>query len=663
MTAGVMPDALHDPPLNDRPVAGNRADESEDIVIFPQGATQRTDHKKASETVYDVVVVGSGISGSIIANELSRSGKTVLMLEAGPGEDRSLAEYEAFLTRFYAAAAKDNQCPYAPNPNAPMPLSSDAVRIWPGQPDSATYLVRNGPMAWDSTYTRVLGGTTLHWEAKTPRMTPEDFRMRSAFGVGLDWPLTYEEISPFYAQAERELGVSADVETQTFCGITFEPGYVFPMRGIPHSYLDKIVAKGVDGTKVELAGEQYELRVRAFPQARNGIPHPDYNGGKGFVPVGAVSTSQVEEGGRCQGNNNCVPLCPVQAKYNAGKTLAKALQTGCVHFLAQSVASKVIVDPATGRVSGIEVKAYRDPASPRHTTWTMRGHVFVLATNAIENPRLMLASGLASSSGLMGRNLMDHAYLLNWGLLPEVAGTFRGTNCTGGISDLRTGAFRRQQASFAADIHNDGWAWAVGSPYSDLVHMVDQENLFGARLRNALPRRISSQLLLAFMIEVPPDASNRVTVDPAHTDALGNMRPVISYTLPDYTMRGACYARQLAQQLFQRLGAADYTLYDPTDSQYVMYEGQGYVIHGGNHLAGTHIMGASPATSVVDDRQRSWDYENLYLVGGGSMPTIGTSNPTLTLAALCFRSARHIIQQLRTETSLTLTAGAPTGAA
>jgi choline dehydrogenase-like flavoprotein len=632
-------------------------------VIFPQGATQRTDHRKASETVYDVVVVGSGISGAIIANELSRAGKAVLILEAGVGEDRSLEEYEAFLTRFYAAAVKDNQSPYAPNANAPMPRSSDAVRIWPGQPDSSTYLVRNGPVATDSTYTRVLGGTTLHWEAKTPRMTPEDFRMRSAFGVGLDWPLTYEEISPFYAQAERELGVSADVKMQTFCGVTFEPGYVFPMRGLPLSYLDTVVAKGIDGTRVELAGEHYELRVRPFPQARNGIPHPDYDGGRGFVPVGAVSMHQTEEGGRCQGNNNCVPLCPVQAKYNAGKTLAKALQSGCVDLLTQTVASKVVVDPVTGRVSGIEVKAYGDPASPQHTTWTMRGRVFVLAANAIENPRLMLASGLRSSSGLVGRNLMDHAYLLNWGLLPEVAGTFRGTNSTGGISDLRTGAFRRQQAAFAVDIHNDGWAWAVGSPYSDLVQMVDRENLFGARLRNALPGRISRQLLLAFMIEVPPNESNRVTVDPAHTDQLGNMRPVISYTISDYTMRGASYARQFARQVFQRLGAADHTSYDPADSQYVMHEGQGYVIHGGNHLAGTHIMGTSPATSVVDDRQRSWDHENLYLVGGGSMPTIGTSNPTLTLATLCFRSARHIIQQLGAETSLTLTTGAPTGAA
>jgi choline dehydrogenase-like flavoprotein len=151
----------------------------------------------------------------------------------------------------------------------------------------------------------------------------------------------------------------------------------------------------------------------------------------------------------------------VQAKYNAAKTLSKALERGNVGLLAQTVASRVIVDPVTGRVSGIEVKAYAEPNSPRHTTWTMRGRTFILAASAIENARLMLASGLPSSSGLVGRNLMDHAYLLNWAMLPEIAGTYRGTNCTGGIVDLRGGSSGAARA-FAVDIHNDGWGWATG---------------------------------------------------------------------------------------------------------------------------------------------------------------------------------------------------------
>jgi choline dehydrogenase-like flavoprotein len=616
-------------------------------MIFPRGAATRTNHATACDVVYDVVVVGAGVSGAIMANELSRAGRRVLVLEAGPGDDITLDGYEEYLERFYASSTKDNQSPYPENANAPMPRSTDARKIREGETDSSAYLVQTGPFSTDTTYTRVFGGTTMHWEGKTPRMLPEDFETRTRFGQGEDWPIGYDELAPHYERAERELGVSADVEDQAYLGMTFDPDYVYPMKGLPLSYLDKMVAKDVDGMDVELGGAEYALKVRSFPQARNGIPNPAYDGGKGFSPVGAVSTHQVDVGGRCQGNINCVPICPVQAKYNAGKTLAKAFQTGRVDLLAQTVASKVHIDNDTGRVTEIEFKTYSDRDSTEYTTGTVRGRVFVLAANAIENARLMLASGLNGSSGLVGRNLMDHAYLLSWALMPEVSGTMRGSVCTAGISDLRGGTFRDRQAAFAVDIHNDGWGWAIGSPYTDLIGLVDTQNRFGADLRRELVDRITRQLLLAFAVEVMPTESNRVTVDPSHTDRLGNMRPVISYDVPDYTLRGIAFGRRLARRIFQRLGAADYTVYSPEDYGYVTYEGQGYVVRGGNHLAGTHIMGTDPGRSVVDQDQRSWDHENLYLVGGGSMPSIGTSNITLTIGALCFKSANHIIEQLR----------------
>lgn len=617
-------------------------------TLFPAGAAQLTTVEKARNEMYDVVIVGGGISGAIIAKELSLKNKRVLIIESGPGEDITLAGYEGYLSRFYGAASKDNQAPYPRNANAPMPRSPDAKKITPGLPDSSAYLVQNGPFGSDTTYTRVLGGTTMHWEAKTPRLLPADFAMLSTFGLGQNWPIGYDELEPYYRTAEHEIGVSADVEDQTYHGLTFPKSYVYPMRGLPLSYLDQMVDKGIRGTAVRLGADTFELKVRPFPQGRNGIPNPDYvyNGVKGYTPVGAVSTSQVELGGRCQGNNSCVPICPVQAKYNAGKTLARALQTGKVDLLTQSVASKIHINPENGYVTHIEVKTYNDPVSPDHITSVVRGNVYVLAANAIENPRLMLASGLSGASGLVGRNLMDHAYLLCWALMPQVCGTMRGTNCTGGIVELRNGRFRSQQAAFSVDIHNDGWGWAVGSPASDLIALVDAQNKFGRTLRRDLVDRITRQLLLAFMIETPPDQSNRVSVDPAYKDQLGNMRPVISYNIPDYTMRGAAYARHFAQVVFQRLGAADYTFYDPADYGYVTYEGQGYVIRGGNHLAGTHIMGASKHNSVVDADQRSWDYRNLYLVGGGSMPSIGTANVTLTIAALCFRTAEAILREL-----------------
>jgi choline dehydrogenase-like flavoprotein len=615
-------------------------------VTFPEGAANRTDQEAAGEVVYDVVVVGAGIAGSLIASRLSQAGKRVLILDAGPAEDMTLRGYQNYLNRFYSAISKDSQAPYPVSLSAPMPRGTDAHRIWPGAPDAWSYLVQSGPFATDTTYTRVLGGTTMHWEGKTLRMLPEDFQMRTLYGEGADWPLTYEDLRPYYNEAEGEIGVSGDVEDQAYLGITFDDDYVFPMKGLPLSYLDKLVARDVDGMPIELDGVRRELRVRPFPQGRNGIPNPAYDGGRGYLPRSAVSTHQVRTGGRCQGNNNCVPICPVQAKYHAGKTLAPALQSGRVDLVAQAVAHKVHIDHETGRVDEIEYRRYKRPNSTEWTTGRARGRLFVLAANAIENPRLMLASGLRGSSGLMGRNFMDHAYVLAWGLLPEVAGTFRGTNCTGGITDLRGGRFRRRQAAFTVDIHNDGWGWSRGAPMTDLIDLVDKGGRYGETLRQGLVDRVSHQLQLAFMVEVPANPSNRITVDPTFTDNLGNMRPVLSYDIPDYTLRGIAYARELSKRMFARLGAEDHTDYEPSFWGYATYEGQGYEVRGGNHLAGTHMMGADPASSVVDADQRAWDHQNLYLVGGGSMPTVGTSNVTLTIAALCLRSARAMIAQL-----------------
>jgi choline dehydrogenase-like flavoprotein len=613
--------------------------------------------KAASATTYDVVVVGSGVSGAIVAKELAQGGYRVLVMEAGPAEDMTLADYQRSVERFYGAVSKDNNAPYAENRNAPMPRGPETQKLLPGVPNASGYLVQKGPYEIDSTYTRVLGGTTRHWEAKALRMLPEDFELRSRFGQGLDWPVTYEDLRTHYQKAERELGVAGDVADQAYCGIDFEPGYVLPMHRMPPSYLDQMIARDLDGAEVTLDGESYTLQVRSTPQARNGLPNPAYDGGRGYVPTGAVSLDQAGLGLRCQGNTNCVPICPVQAKYDARRTLKAGIDTGRIDLLAQTVASRVRIDPETGRVTEIEFKSYRDPLSPEHETGSVKAKFFVLAANAVENARLMLASNLHGSNDLVGRNLMDHAYLLTWALMPEPAGAYRGPLCTSGIEDLRGGAFRRRQAAVRFSIHNDGWGWATGSPYTDLDLLVDAQNRFGSDLRRALVERVSRQVLLDCMIEVLPDESNRVTVDPQYVDQLGNPRPVISFGIPAYTMEAAAFARRLSKRIFQRIGAEDHTAYDPSAYGWVNYQGEGYVIRGGNHWAGTHLMGASARTSVVDARQRAWDYPNLYLVGAGSMPSIGTSNTTLTLAALCYRSAEAIAAELREHsTSLNLVA-------
>ena len=137
------------------------------------------DLQSAKQTQYDVVIIGSGVSGSIIAKNLAEQGKLVLVVEAGPGEDISLNGYEENVERFYTATDKDGNSPYAKNPNAEMPRGADTVKLHDGQVNDRGYIVQKGPMELDSSYSKVLGGTTRHWEGKALRMVPDDFKLNS----------------------------------------------------------------------------------------------------------------------------------------------------------------------------------------------------------------------------------------------------------------------------------------------------------------------------------------------------------------------------------------------------------------------------------------------------------------------------------------------------
>ncbi|MEL6580371.1 MAG: GMC family oxidoreductase [Cyanobacteria bacterium J06621_12] len=614
-----------------------------------QKSMQLVDLQTVADTTYDVVIVGAGISGSIIAKELSEQGNKVLILEAGSHKDLTLAGFQSYVNSFYTAVEKDNNSPFPRNDNAPSPRSPDVSKLIPGQVDASNYLVQQGPLALDSSYTRVTGGTTVHWEAKTPRMMPGDFQMRTRYGHGLDWPIAYEKMMPYYRIAENELGVSGSIEDQKAIGVPFKEGYVYPMHNMPASYLDKKVAQKLDNTEVELNGEGYRVEVKTFPQARNGVPNPEYNQGKGFIPDKLASAHSIEYGERCQGNANCTPICPVQAKYDARRTLNKALKTQRVHILSQAVASKIEINAENGHVTAVQFKHYQDKDSPQYTPGVAKGRLFVIAANAVENARLLLASGINSTSGLVGKNLMDHPYMLAWGLMPEVTGTMRGPICTSGISTFRRGTFRDRQAAFAIDIHNDGWGWATGSPYSEVLEIVNRKNKYGEELRQELINRISRQLLLAYMIDCPAEQSNQISIDPKYTDRLGNYRPIVSFNVSDYCRQAFAYGRHLSRLIFQRTGAEDFTHYDPSDYGYFTHKGEGYTFRGGNHYAGTHVMGTNKNNSVVDHHQRSWDHRNLYIVGAGSMPSIGTSNTTLTMAALCFMSTQEMIKDLKSQ--------------
>jgi choline dehydrogenase-like flavoprotein len=583
-------------------------------------------------TDYDVVIVGAGPVGAILADKLGAEGQKVLVLEAGPAVGRTWADYQANVDQYRAASVKVPNSPYYSPPSAPSPNVLDIRPLTPGSlPDDNGYFVQDGPMPVGPDYVRSQGGTMLHWLGTCLRMMPADFETFSRYKRGVDWPISYEELSPYYEQAELELGVSANVEDQGYLGIKFRPGYVFPMYRIPPSYLDGKVAEVVDGESVTLDGASYELLVSSTPQARNSIPNPDYDGGNGYVPIGAHGAPH--EGLRCEGNSSCIPICPVQAKYNPLKTWERSGDN--VTVVTQAVVTKVVHPGRHGPITRIEYKTYTDNGAVVGEQVTAK--IYILACNAIENAKLLLASEVPNTNDLIGRNLMDHPYVLAWALMPENVGAFRGPSSTSGIEILRDGPFRSERSAFRMEIVNWGWDFCAFAPGTDVAAAV-ASGLFGTELRKTLAERIPRQFHLGFLYEQLPNPKNRVWVDDSYLDGLGQPRPRIKYHVDDYVRAGMAASRQLWTQLFSMLEAQNYTNFSPTEAGYLSYRGQDYSYHGAGHNVGTHRMGSEPATSVVDSFQRCWEHENLYLIGCGSMPTIATSNPSLTMTALVYRT-------------------------
>ncbi|MFI9240485.1 GMC family oxidoreductase [Streptomyces sp. NPDC053079] len=605
---------------------------------------------------YDVIVAGAGLAGSLVAKQLGDQGWRVLVLEAGTRTLDTWPGHLDAMNTYYGALAKVPNAPYRPNAAAPSPDVLDLVGLPAGGYRANGYFVQNGALPYASDYLRATGGTALHWMGLVPRMLPDDFATRSRYGYGRDWPLGYDDLESHYRAAERLLGAAGDAaEQRDALGLPFPPGYVYPMHEIPRTYLDRVLAARLDGATVHESPDApaTTLRVVTTPHARNSTPDPRYDGGAGHRPAGAAGLPNYGE--RCVGNASCVPICPVQAKYNPLKT--QATWSHRVTLVPHAVVSRVLATGG-GRVFGVEYQCYDDPAAPVHTTRTAEADIVVLAAHSIENAKLLLVSKLANSSDQVGRNLMDHPTLLTWGLLDHPVGPFRGPGSTSGLENFRAGPARRTRAPFRIEIANWGWSWPVGSPGSDVARLLgmgadsDQprgKGLFGRRLREALARDVGRQFCLQFAMEQDAESRNRVTVDPGVRDRLGNPRPVITYDLSDRVKRGMAAAKAVSDQIFRLLGAEDHTAYapGPLAPGWFRHADRDFVYQGAGHGAGTHIMGEDPATSVVDQWQRCWDHPNLYAVGCGSMPSMGTSNPSLTMAALALRSCEQIHRDLR----------------
>ena len=532
----------------------------------------------------DVVVVGAGVAGAMVADVLVRAGHDVLILEAGPRLERA-----DLVRRWRASDVTHFMAPYLQAQDyAPAPDPSN----W------GDYLIQTGPDSYNQQYVRGVGGTTWHWAAATWRFLPVDFRLRSAYGVGRDWPIDYDTLAPYYLDAETRMGVAGDDPPDAGDDVLAPRQAPYPMAGLPLSYLDRTIAAALNPRGYRMLTE---------PVARNGRVYD------GRPP--------------CCGNNNCMPICPIGAQFNGIHAVQRA-EAGGARVMPEAVAHFVELG-GDGRAQAVRF------LRPDGSEWRVTAARIVLAANGIETPRLMLMSaqegapdGLGNAGGALGRNLMDHPGTSVVFDMPRPVWPGRGPQEMTSILKWRDGRFRADFAAKKLHLWNGS---SVGAVAEEKI----AQGLTGTELRAAVRDTAARRCAINNFHEQLPDWSNRLTLSD-RADPLGLPRPAIHWTVGDYVRRSAEHTAEVYRDIVDALGAKLVSVGDGSDG-----------FANNNHIMGGTIMGEDPGDSVVDATTRVHGVENLWVASSSVFPSSACVNSTLTIAALALRTADSVATSLR----------------
>ena len=326
----------------------------------------------------------------------------------------------------------------------------------------------------------------------------------------------------------------------------------------------------------------------------------------------------------CCGNNNCMPICPIGAMYNGIFHVEKAEAAGAT-VIANAVVNRIVSEG--DRIVAVE---YKDPQGQAHR---ISGATFVLAANGIETPKLMLMSygrnhptGIGNRSDMVGRNLMDHPGTGVRFYADEPLWPGRGPQEMTSVIGFRDGAFRGQYAGKKLHLSNI-------SAVEHVTPLVLRENLehdiltLNERIRDRAARYVEFNSFH----ELLPQPENRIRPSTSEKDEIGIPKPEITYSIDDYVMRSAAHTRETFGEIARLMGGSEVRFADDFAPN--------------NHITGTTIMGEHAADSVVDRDCRTFDHPNLFIAGSSVMPSVGTVNVTLTIAALALRLADQLLKE------------------
>ncbi|HEX6134031.1 MAG TPA: GMC family oxidoreductase [Longimicrobiales bacterium] len=534
----------------------------------------------------DFVIVGSGAAGGILAKELASAGHSVVVLEQGPWRRAQDFRHDELGNWIF---------------NALLPSTQDHPQTFRRSAEEQAQVAQSTPPVL---YSAGVGGSSVHFTANFWRFRPVDFRERSLLGAipgtgFADWPITYEELEPYYTRVDWEIGVSG------------APGPSDPPRSRPYP-LPPMPVKS-SGALLEAGATKLGLHAQPAPLAILSRP---FNGRNACVHCGW-----------CMGYG-----CEMDAKSSTlAAVIPQAVATGNCEIRPESTVLRVETD-AAGRATGV-VYADIDGTERRQSA-----RAVILAANGAETPRLLLLStspqfpdGLANSSGLVGKYMMWNAHADAFAAFEHPLNEYKSVQVTRIIHDFYDSDPAR---GYYGGGGLDGRLF-TGPLLFSLIGLPPDEPQWGQEYKNRLREYYTRTMQVACAGTSLPVETNTITLDPDVKDAFG--RPALRVTYRDHPddLKNITFLQERAREIMEAAGAQ--RVWTPPVAESTI----------GAHLLGTCRMGDDPRTSVVDANHRAHDVPNLFICDGSSFVTSGRGQPTMTIMALAFRAAEHIAQAAR----------------